>query len=83
MRPQSAASEVGSMLAANAQPESRAKLESLLSVSDSGHNSRLDQLRKGPYRRSALELVRALQRVPPATSVHIRQWLPITGKLVG
>jgi hypothetical protein len=85
---------------ANAQPESRAKrLESLLSVSDGGHNSLLNQLRKGPYRRSAPELVRALQRVQEVKTtchrctsitacsardeVYIHQWLPITGNLVG
>jgi hypothetical protein len=52
-----------SRLMAIATPESRPKLESLLSVPEGTHQSVLDRLRKGPYRRSAPELVRALQRV--------------------
>lgn len=54
---------VWSMLAAVASPETRSKLETLLSASDGGHQSLLDRLRKGPYRRSAPELVRSLDRV--------------------
>src|SRR5215831_17390858 len=52
-----------SMLAAAASVETRCKLEYLLAVPDGGHQSLLDRLRKGPYRRSAPELVRALERV--------------------
>jgi hypothetical protein len=51
------------MLVAAASPETRSKLEDLLAVPDGGHQSLLDRLRKGPYRRSAPELVRALERV--------------------
>ena len=54
---------IWSVLVASTPPESRAKLESLLSVSEGARLSLLDRLRKGPYRRSAPELVRALQRV--------------------
>ncbi|MGA2986948.1 MAG: Tn3 family transposase [Terriglobia bacterium] len=54
---------VWSMLAVAASQETRAKLEALLSIPESGHQSLLDRLRKGPYRRSAPELVRALDRV--------------------
>ena len=54
---------VWSMLAAAASPETRSKLEALLSAPEGGHQSLLDRLRKGPYRRSAPELVRALDRV--------------------
>ena len=54
---------VWSMLAAAAPPETRSKLEALLAAPDGGHQSLLDRLRKGPYRRSAPELVRALDRV--------------------
>ncbi|HTF64186.1 MAG TPA: Tn3 family transposase, partial [Edaphobacter sp.] len=48
------------VLVASTLPESRAKLESLLSVSAGARLSLLDRLRN---RRSAPELVRALQRV--------------------
>jgi hypothetical protein len=51
------------MLAAAASSEMRSKLEDLLPVPDGGHQSLLDRLRKGPYRRSAPELVRALGRL--------------------
>jgi TnpA family transposase len=54
---------IWSMLAASASPESRPKLEALLSVPGDGPHSLLDRLRKGPFRRSAPELVRALERV--------------------
>jgi hypothetical protein len=54
---------IWSVLVASTLPESRAKLESLPSVSEGARLSLLDRLRKGPYRRSAPELVRALQRV--------------------
>jgi hypothetical protein len=54
---------VWSMLTAVASPETRSKLETLLTAPDGGHQSVLDRLRKGPYRRSAPELVRSLDRV--------------------
>ena len=62
---------VWSMLAAAAAPENRAKLETLLSIPETGHQSLLDQLRKGPYRRSAPELVRALDRVGEVRRLEI------------
>ena len=62
---------VWSMLAAAASQETRAKLETLLSIPDSGHHSLLDRLRKGPYRRSAPELVRALDRVEEVRRLEI------------
>lgn len=46
-----------------ADQPTRARLESLLSIPEGGHHSLLDKLRKGPFRRSAPELVRALERV--------------------
>ena len=36
---------------------SKRKLEALLTVAEGGHQSLLDRLRKGPFRRSASELV--------------------------
>ena len=60
-----------SRLTAIASPEAQAKLALLLSVPEDGHQSLLDQLRKGPYRRSAPELVRALQRVDEVRSLGI------------
>lgn len=51
------------MLATAASPETRSKLEDVLAVPDGERQSLLDRLRKGPYRRSAPELVRALDRV--------------------
>src|SRR5262245_26762531 len=42
--------------------ETKAKLEALLLVPEEGHVSMLDRLRKGPFLRSAPELVRALRR---------------------
>jgi TnpA family transposase len=62
---------VWSMLAAAAPPETRSKLEALLSIPESGHQSLLDRLRKGPYRRSAPELVRALDRVEEVRRLEI------------
>jgi hypothetical protein len=60
-----------SRLMAIASPESRPKLESLLSVPEGNHQSVIDHLRKGPYRRSAPELVRALQRVEEVRNLGI------------
>jgi hypothetical protein len=41
----------------------KTKLENLLVVPEDGHRSLLDRLRKGPFLRSAPELVRALRRI--------------------
>lgn len=49
----------------------RKKLEDLLNIPDNAHESTLDQLRKGPFRRSAPELVRALRRVDEIRSLGI------------
>jgi len=46
---------VWSLLTRSTSSESKAKLESLLSVPEGGHHSLLDRLRKGPFRRSAPE----------------------------
>lgn len=46
-----------------ADPETQARLAALLTIPEDGHQTVLDRLRKGPFRRSAAELVRALQRV--------------------
>jgi hypothetical protein len=54
---------VWSMPATAASPDTRSRLQDLLAIPDGGHQSLLDRLRKGPYRRSAPELVRALERV--------------------
>ena len=54
---------VWSVLTTAVSPETRSKLEALLLTADGGHQSLLDRLRKGPYRRSAPELIRALDRV--------------------
>ena len=59
------------MLNASLSPESRRKLESLLSAPEGGHHSLLDQLRKGPFRRSAPELVRALERVEQVRKLEV------------
>jgi hypothetical protein len=52
-------------------PQSRAKLETLLSGPQGGHQSMLDRLRKGPFRRSAPELVRALERIEEVRSMEV------------
>lgn len=49
----------------------REKLEGLLNIPDNAHESTLDQFRKGPFRRSAPELVRALRRVDEIRSLGI------------
>ncbi len=51
--------------------DTKEKLETLLSVSAGGHYSLLDHLRKGPFRRSAPELVRALRRVDEVRALGI------------
>ena len=62
---------VWSMLTSAAAPETRSRLEDLLSAGDGGHQSLLDRLRKGPYRRSAPELVRALDRIEEIRRLEI------------
>ncbi len=54
---------IWSMLIRTADPAVRVKLDGLLSAPEGGHQSVLDRLRKGPFRRSAPELVRALDRI--------------------
>jgi hypothetical protein len=52
-----------SSLVRGVSPEVRQKLDTLLAVPDGSHHSLLDRLRKGPYRRSAPELMCALERL--------------------
>ena len=52
-----------SSLIRGVSPAAKQKLDALLAVPNGGHQSLLDRLRKGPFRRSAPELVRALQRL--------------------
>jgi TnpA family transposase len=59
------------LLTRTADSATRARLESLLAVPEGGHQSLLDRLRKGPFRRSAPELVRALQRVEEVRKLGI------------
>jgi hypothetical protein len=54
---------IWALLSRGLSQEVKTKLETLLSVPDGGHHSLLDRLRKGPFRRSAPELVRALRRI--------------------
>ena len=51
--------------------ETKAKLEALLMVPEEGHVSMLDRLRKGPFLRSAPELVRALRRIDDVRGLGI------------
>ena len=60
-----------SSLVRGVSPEARQKLDLLLAVPDGGRHSLLDRLRKGPYRRSAPELVRSLQRLEEIRSLGI------------
>ena len=62
---------IWAILTRTADPATRARLEALLSVPEGGHQSLLDRLRKGPYRRSAPELVRALERVEEVRKLGI------------
>jgi hypothetical protein len=52
-----------SSLVRGVSPAAKQKLDELLAVPDGGHQSLLDRLRNGPFRRSAPELIRALQRL--------------------
>ena len=58
-----AQARVWSLLVQGISAETAAKLEALLQIPDGGHVSMLDRLRKGPFLRSAPELVRAFRRV--------------------
>jgi hypothetical protein len=51
--------------------ETKAKLEALLTVPEGGNVSMLDRLRKGPFLRSAPELVRALRRIDDVRGLGI------------
>lgn len=57
----------------------RAKLDALLITADNTHESTLDRLRKGPFRRSAPELVRALRRVDEIRALGID--LPVSHRV--
>ena len=52
-------------------PEAKARLDTLLITPDGGHQSLLDRLRKGPFRRSAPELVRALRRIDEVRALEV------------
>ena len=52
-----------SSLIRGVSPASKRELDALLAVPNGGHQPLLDRLRKGRFRRSASELVRALQRL--------------------
>ena len=60
-----------SSLIRGASPTAKQKLDALLTVPHGGHQSLLDRLRNGPFRRSAPELVRALQRLEEVRSLGI------------
>ncbi len=62
---------VWSALTRGLSPDTKQKLETLLSVPAGGYHSILDRLRKGPFRRSAPELVRALRRVDEVRALGI------------
>lgn len=52
-------------------PEAKTRLDALLITPDGGHQSLLDRLRKGPFRRSAPELVRALRRIDEVRALEV------------
>jgi TnpA family transposase len=52
-------------------PETKEKLEALLTIPDGNRYSILDRLRKGPFRRSSKELVRALRRIDEVRALGI------------
>jgi TnpA family transposase len=62
---------VWSLLTHGISAETIAKLEALLRIPDGGHVSVLDRLRKGPFLRSAPELVRALHRIDDVRELGI------------
>ena len=53
--------------------EVRVNLNALLTMPEGGHHSLLDRLRKGPFRRSAPELVRALRRIEETRALGLSQ----------
>ena len=59
------------MIGTGLNADARRKLESLLTDSEHGHQSLLDKLRKGPFRRSAPELVRALERIEEVRGLKV------------
>jgi len=63
--------QIWSSLIRTLTPESKEKLESFLTVPDGSHHSTLDRLRKGPFRRSSKELVRALGRIDEVRALGI------------
>ena len=62
---------VWSSLTRGISPETKDKLEALLATPQGGHHSILHRLRKGPFRRSAPELVRALRRIEEIRALSI------------
>ena len=66
-----AQARVWSLLVQGISAETAAKLEALLHIPDGGHVSMLDRLRKGPFLRSAPELVRAFRRVDAVRELGI------------
>jgi hypothetical protein len=62
---------VWALLTQSLSAETTAKLEALLRIPDGGHASVLDHLRKGPFLRSAPELVRALRRIDEVRALGI------------
>ena len=66
-----AQARVWSLLVRGISAETAAKLEALLLIPDGGHVSMLDRLRKGPFLRSAPELVRAFRRVDAVRELGI------------
>ncbi|MBV8817443.1 MAG: DUF4158 domain-containing protein, partial [Acidobacteriaceae bacterium] len=59
------------MLTRSVPVETHERLATLLALPEGGHQSLLDRLRKGPYRRSAPELVRALRRIDEVRGLGI------------
>jgi TnpA family transposase len=70
---------VWSLLTHGISAETTAKLEALLRIPDGGHVSVLDRLRKGPFLRSAPELVRALGRIDDVRELGIN--LSVSGRI--
>jgi hypothetical protein len=66
-----AQARVWSLLVQGISAETTAKLEALLCIADGGHVSMLDRLRKGPFLRSAPELVRAFRRIDAVRELGI------------
>jgi TnpA family transposase len=62
---------VWSSLIRTITPETKEKLDALLTIPDGSRYSILDRLRKGPFRRSSKELVRALRRIDEIRALGI------------